>query len=584
MKSVLILALGSIACFASSGYGQWLTCAGHNQATCSASNVGISPGTTAGSFTPTHPLDVDGTSRFRNNVFLGSTSNPLVKLYFWPDTSGSWIGTVDGAGIDFYGKGGLLRFWNADSVMTGYGPTAALTVNASATGANIAVFKNAANVSMLNITSAGNVGVGTIDPKARIHVFSGATSDAAGGMGPCPQYETNPALQCPAFNFGYSGASFGRGSGFLNVRPDPLATGDNPSLRFATADVVRMMIDKNGQVSINGVPSGTQSSDKFVVNGASRNNGTAVFTSSAAPSTSGTIDGGQISLAGYPTKVTFGNGQFIQDNGSANMRIFAGAGLSVDTSAGNITLSPATGFVGISAVPTVPLDVYNAGNALIRARGGYSGLLLTSGNGTTSTRYSFIDMTSSETQGNTWRLGMNGTQDFTLTDFAPPYPVRMTMTRAGEFTVNGNISATGTINAKYQDVAEWVPASVEMRPGTVVVLNPEKGSEVMPSAAAYDMMVAGVVSAQPGLLLGEASPSKARIATTGRVKVHVDASAHSIAVGDLLVTSDKPGTAMRSQPIDINGRKFHQPGTVIGKALEPLASGEGEILVLLSMQ
>ena len=42
--------------------------------------------------------------------------------------------------------------------------------------------------------------------------------------------------------------------------------------------------------------------------------------------------------------------------------------------------------------------------------------------------------------------------------------------------------------------------------------------------------------------------------------------------------------AMYSEPMRINGRSFHQPGTVIGKALQPLMSGEGEILVLLSLQ
>jgi hypothetical protein len=41
---------------------------------------------------------------------------------------------------------------------------------------------------------------------------------------------------------------------------------------------------------------------------------------------------------------------------------------------------------------------------------------------------------------------------------------------------------------------------------------------------------------------------------------------------------------MRSEPMDINGRHFHQPGTIIGKALQPLQSGVGEILVLLSLQ
>jgi len=52
----------------------------------------------------------------------------------------------------------------------------------------------------------------------------------------------------------------------------------------------------------------------------------------------------------------------------------------------------------------------------------------------------------------------------------------------------------------------------------------------------------------------------------------------------LLVTSNVPGTAMYSEPIEIAGLKIHRPGTIIGKALEPLQSGGGEILVLLSLQ
>jgi hypothetical protein len=41
---------------------------------------------------------------------------------------------------------------------------------------------------------------------------------------------------------------------------------------------------------------------------------------------------------------------------------------------------------------------------------------------------------------------------------------------------------------------------------------------------------------------------------------------------------------MKSEPLDVGGVKMHRPGTLIGKALEPLAGGEGEILVLLSLQ
>ncbi|MEO8383323.1 MAG: hypothetical protein ABI779_26945 [Acidobacteriota bacterium] len=150
--------------------------------------------------------------------------------------------------------------------------------------------------------------------------------------------------------------------------------------------------------------------------------------------------------------------------------------------------------------------------------------------------------------------------------------------------VQGDVFVSGNIAAKYQDVAEWVPSRDDLAPGTVVVLDRAVGNGVLASTTAYDTTVAGVVSAQPGIILGEASQSKEQVATSGRVRVKVDASHGAIAVGDLLVTSDKPGFAMRSDAIEIQGRKFHQPGTIIGKALEALATGEGEILVLLSLQ
>jgi hypothetical protein len=150
--------------------------------------------------------------------------------------------------------------------------------------------------------------------------------------------------------------------------------------------------------------------------------------------------------------------------------------------------------------------------------------------------------------------------------------------------VNGDVNVTGSINAKYQDVAEWVPADGGLPAGTVVIVSGSHDNTVTPSARAYDTRVAGVVSSRPGLVLGEASSNKARIAATGRVKVRVDANNGAIALGDLLVTSDKPGMAMKSEPLDLGGVKIHRPGTLIGKALQPLPSGEGEILVLLSLQ
>ena len=149
---------------------------------------------------------------------------------------------------------------------------------------------------------------------------------------------------------------------------------------------------------------------------------------------------------------------------------------------------------------------------------------------------------------------------------------------------SGNISVSGTINAKYQDVAEWVPSSEKLAAGTVVALDATKSNQVVASTTAYDTRVAGVISVQPGITLGEKSDDKVLVATTGRVRVKVDASRGPIAIGDLLVTSDIPGVAMKSIPVEFAGRQMHMPGTIIGKALEPLAKGKGEILVLLSLQ
>jgi hypothetical protein len=159
-----------------------------------------------------------------------------------------------------------------------------------------------------------------------------------------------------------------------------------------------------------------------------------------------------------------------------------------------------------------------------------------------------------------------------------------TMNPTTKLDVNGSIKVTGNINAKYQDVAEWVETSETLEAGTVVIVDPKNPNRVLRAPRAYDTRVAGAVSAQPGLILGESGDDKAMIAQSGRVRIKVDASYGAIRIGDLLVTSPTPGYAMRSRPLKIAGHSMHRPGTLLGKALEALPNGKGEVLVLLTLQ
>lgn len=159
-----------------------------------------------------------------------------------------------------------------------------------------------------------------------------------------------------------------------------------------------------------------------------------------------------------------------------------------------------------------------------------------------------------------------------------------TSTPSFKLHVAGDTWIDGNIGAKYQDVAEWVDSAMPLDAGTVVIVDPERPNHVRAAAIPYDTRVAGAVSAQPGLILGERGEGKEMVAQSGRVRVKVDASYGAINIGDLLVASGTPGHAMKSSPIRIGEHELHRPGTLVGRALEAHAVGKGEILVLLTLQ
>jgi hypothetical protein len=142
----------------------------------------------------------------------------------------------------------------------------------------------------------------------------------------------------------------------------------------------------------------------------------------------------------------------------------------------------------------------------------------------------------------------------------------------------GDIRLQGADCAEQFDVVESEP----IEPGTVLVIDGD--SRLRPCSQPYDRKVAGVVSGAngytPGIVLDDnlAPNRRLPIALNGKVYCKVDAGFSAIEVGDLLTTSPVAGHAMKATD---PSQAF---GSVIGKALRGLATGQGLIPVLVSLQ
>jgi hypothetical protein len=150
--------------------------------------------------------------------------------------------------------------------------------------------------------------------------------------------------------------------------------------------------------------------------------------------------------------------------------------------------------------------------------------------------------------------------------------------RTGKGFFNGGTQASGADFAE-QIAVEGPEAAYQ--PGDVMVISPDADRVVELSTKAYDTTVLGVYSTQPAMLAGAPDtndPLKGvPVAVVGIVKCKVSAENGPIHRGDLLVTASKPGHAMRA------GANPPQ-GTVLGKAMQNLESGTGEILILVTLQ
>lgn len=123
------------------------------------------------------------------------------------------------------------------------------------------------------------------------------------------------------------------------------------------------------------------------------------------------------------------------------------------------------------------------------------------------------------------------------------------------------------------------PTSYE--PGDVLVISLEADRSARLSSEPYSTLVLGIYSTDPGVVgspdpMDEDQSEKVPVAVVGIVPCKVSAENGPIRRGDLLVTASTAGHAMRAEE--------PRPGTILGKALEPLETGTGVVDVLVTLQ
>jgi len=144
----------------------------------------------------------------------------------------------------------------------------------------------------------------------------------------------------------------------------------------------------------------------------------------------------------------------------------------------------------------------------------------------------------------------------------------------------GNIYAPSS-RLPSREVVTLVDLTEPVKPGDVLVIDRDTAGLMRRGFEGHDSGVVGVVlDSQSPALSGEEVEAEtalhAEVAIAGVVNCKVDATYGAIWPGNLLVTSPTSGHAMRTEsPL---------PGTIVGKALEPLEEGKGTIRVLVMLR
>ena len=542
-------------------------------------------------------------ARLSSNVALRNAANTFTQLQTI-DTSGVevlWLEALTNPLISFYPNVGARKAWiqafNSDFYIT----------NQSAGNLRLGT----SNTTRMTIDSAGNVGISTTTPEARLNVSTGTFVSGAGADGGFAIFgtEAGAALRLDSNEVqASSGAS--ASTLFLNYWGGDISMGANssgdaymtgtgnfglgtsaPTQKFHQT-TGNMQLDGGGYIDVNQI----DGHNGVFIDGDSGGAGV-IYVYDAGGYANVQIDGdsagngyvsvlqddGSLGVILYGDRGTNIGGEVSvrDDNGTETVEI---RGSGAGTDGGLITLRNAIGQNTIiidgdigaesriemyspgDATPAVFMDIDVNDNGRLLLREGNDG--------------SFVDMVDIGTES----TGTFAGGQILLRDDAGITTIQIDANYNGDgriITQELQITGGSDLSEQFNVAAN----GAQPEPGMVVCIDADNPGELIVSGKAYDRMVAGIISGaggiEPGLYMGQKdseADGSHPVALTGRVYVYCDASYGAIVPGDLLTTCDVAGHAMK-----VTDHSAAQ-GAIIGKAMTSLEEGRGLVLVLVRPQ
>jgi hypothetical protein len=479
-----------------------------------------------------------------------------------------------------------------------------------------------AGVSRLVIGANGNVGIGTTNPTARLHVngdlrFGGndrsiVTSSVDGA--------DNEFLSLA----GGGETSFNRGS-YIRVHGNE-APGEGGQIRYllgntagaehrfythdGAENAVRMVIERAGNLGVGATTPYTRlhllhsttapNSDTMFSNwnhggGLLLENRTSMQNAVTGVGLAGGDAHGSLAGIGMVQEVANSLGALALHTGGSGrsntvperMRVDSAGSVGIGTKApqARLHVASANGFAGIVSSRTDPYaggerEIAYFGGWGAKADGGLDDLTAIVTHQTGSETADLAFWTSAIGQGRSRRMTITSAGNVGIGTVAPQEALDVNgKTRTKCLTITGGCDLAERFDVRGDALVE---------PGMVVVIDRDQPGQLRLSTVPYDSAVAGILSGAGGLNTGLTLSQPAvgegehAVALAGRVYCWCDATLDGgtgpIEPGDRLTTSSTPGHAMKV--IDAQ----RAPGAVIGKAMSRLEGGHGLVLVLVHPQ